>query len=296
MVVLSAISDYNAAIDKYFMIDAAVAMEALQGDMTYYPNMLYSTWNPYANRLFASDWWQLFPTKDARSTLTWSNRVGNLRNVDVYNFYSSGEEVLRGYDNDPPSTVLGGVGTELLKLHIWDGLPFGVYAWVWQEKGKGSCNQDWFIGSSHGGWRFSYYWRDSFGNPLSPDIMNDTSSSVLQNEPMFSVGSSINGLPDVDLLGPDASAYAQANRDRILSDAIPALTLPVGANSVTILDQPNNPHNFNMSSTDYESGWPSARSTGVEAYKWHHSDFVYVAYPFTYKLFNKMVTLGNLNQ
>lgn len=292
MVVLSAISDYNATIGHYFMVDAAVPMEAIQGDMAYNPNMLYSTWNPYANRLFASDWWQLF-TNDYRSTLTWSNRVGNLRNVDVYNFYSSGEEVLREYDSDPPSTVLGGVGTELLKLHIWDGLPFGIYAWVWQEKGKGACSQDWFIGSSHGGWRFSYYWRDSFGNPLSPSIMNDTPNSILQNQPMFSVGSSLNAPPDEDLLGEDASAYAQAHRDRILSDAIPALTLPVGANFVSSLGAT---HNFNMSSTDFESGWPSGRSTGVEAYKWHHSDFDYVAYPFTHGLFDKIVTLGSLNK
>jgi hypothetical protein len=181
-----------------------------------------------------------------------------------------------------------------LKLHIWDDLPFGIYAWVWQEKGKGSCSQDWFIGSSHGGWRFSYYWRDSFGNPLSPSIMNDTPNSILQNQPFFSVGSSLNGPPDEDLLGEDASAYAQANRDRILSDAIPALTLPVGANAVTALDQPGHSHNFNMTSSDYENGWPAVRSTGDEAFKWYHSDFDYVAYPFTYKLFNQIVTLGNL--
>jgi alpha-tubulin suppressor-like RCC1 family protein len=290
MVVLSAISDYNATIGHYIMVDAAVPMEALQGDMACNPNMLYSTWNPYANRLFASDWWQIF-TNDYRGMLTWSNRVGNLQNVDIYNFYSSGEEVLREYDSDPPNTVLSGVGTELLKLHIWDDLPFGIYAWVWQEKGKGSCSQDWFIGSSHGGWRFSYYWRDSFGNPLSPSIMNDTPNSILQNQPMFSVGSSLNGPPDDDLVGDDASAYAQANRDRILSDAIPALTLPVGANFVRVLGADNN---FDMQAS-FENGWPATRPTaGDEAFKWYHSDFDYVAYPFTYKLFNKVVSLGKL--
>ncbi len=57
--------------------------------------MIYSTWRPYSNRLYASDWWQLFPTGDARSTLSWNNRLANLRNTDIYNFYSSGEEVLR---------------------------------------------------------------------------------------------------------------------------------------------------------------------------------------------------------
>jgi hypothetical protein len=295
MVVLNAISDSDARIDKHFMIDAAVPMEALQSDMAYNPNMIYSTWKPYANRLFASDWWQLF-TNDYRSTLTWSNRVGNLRNVDVYNFYSKGEEVLRGYDGDPPSTVLSGVGTELLKLHIWDDLPYGIYAFVWQEKGKGTCSQDWFLGSSHGGWKFSYYWRNSFGNPLSPSIMNDTAASTLQYQPMFSFPSSKNGQPDDDLLGMDGSAYAQAHRDRILSDAIPALTLPVGANFVQRLAPQNgDDRNFNLTGSEFENGWPEERLTSKERNSnWYHSDFDYVAYPFTYKLFNKIVILGNL--
>jgi len=95
------------------------------------------------------------------------------------------------------------------------------------------------------------------------------------------------------LLGSSGSTYAQANRDRILSDAIPALTLPVGANPIPAFNAIH--RNFNMQTT-FETGWPSARSNPAndEAYKWHHSDFDYVAYPFTYKLFNQIVTSGNL--
>ncbi len=214
------------------------------------------------------------------------------------NFYSSGEEVLREDPADPPAGVLGGGLSELLNYWI-EGVPFGTYAWVWQEKGKGTSAHDWFIGSTHGGWLFSYYWRDSSGNPLSPSIMNDTASSTLQYQPMFSVGSSENGPPDQDLLGTDGSAYAQAHRDRILSDAIPALTLPVGANAVTNLDiRAGEQRNFDMQAS-FETGWPSAKSNismDPEAYKWHHSDFDYVAYPFTYKLFNQIVIVGNLNK
>jgi hypothetical protein len=58
------------------------------------------------NRLCASDWWQLF-TNDYRSTLTWSNRLGNLGSVDIYNFYSSGEEVLRENRNGAPPAEVG---------------------------------------------------------------------------------------------------------------------------------------------------------------------------------------------
>jgi hypothetical protein len=271
-----------------------VPIEAVQVDATTEPTMIYSTWQSYSNRLYASDWWQLFPTSDNRSTLTWSNRLGNLGSIDIYNFYSLGEEVLREDTDDPPSGILSGGVTQL--INIWAGVAKGAYTWAWEEKGKGNASHDYFISSSHGGWKFSYYWRDSFGNPLSASIMNDTPDSILQRQPMFSFLSEPNGEPDDDLLGEDASAYAQANRDRILSDAIPALTLPVGANHVDKFAPRNgDDKNFNMQ-TSFETGWPAARSqpTDEEAYKWHHSDFDYVAYPFTYKLFNQIVASGNL--
>ena len=293
MVVLSAISDYNTAPSKYFMLDAAVPMEAVQGDISYNPNMIYSAWNQYANRTFASDWWLLFNNGDARGTLTWSNRLGNLGNVDIYNFYSSGEEVLREYDSDPPSTVLGGIVTE-----VWDGEPFGLYAWVWQEKGKGTCRQDWFLGSSHGGWRFPV---NEYGdpNPVPPSMANSLPDATLQQTPIFDFGSYFDGVdgpfPDLALLDANGSTYAQANRDRILSDSIPALTLPVGANSVIVLDERGaGKRNFNMQA-DFENGWPEKRFTSEEQNSnWYHSDFDYVAYAFTHELFDEIVNAGNL--
>jgi hypothetical protein len=45
---------------------------------------------------------------------------------------------------------------------------------------------------------------------------------------------------------------------------------------------------------EFENGWPVR--TGGEVGKWHHSDVCYVAYPFTYELFNEIVNDGNLNQ
>ena len=80
---------------------------------------------------------------------------------------------------------------------------------------------------------------------------------------------------------------------------IPALTLPVGANPVLGLDQPGVTHNFDMQ-TNYENGWPTVRGPAQyppstpAAGEWHHSDFHQVGYTFTYKLFDKMVALGNL--
>ena len=96
MVVLSALNDYsNQNINTYFMIDAAVAIEAIDSGASLNPDMYPSAWTNYQSRLWASKWFNLWPTNDARNTLTWSGRLANLQNASVYNFYSSGEEVLR---------------------------------------------------------------------------------------------------------------------------------------------------------------------------------------------------------
>ena len=87
MVTLSAISDWNAPISQYFMMDSAVPIEAI--DPAAVTNMMiYSTWTTYTNRLFASDWYKLFPTNDACSTLFWNDRLGKLGDVE-----NSGESV-----------------------------------------------------------------------------------------------------------------------------------------------------------------------------------------------------------
>ena len=51
--------------------------------------------------------WAMWPTNDARSALTWQGRLDNFQNAAVYNFYSSGEEVLRDYPGDPPTSLIG---------------------------------------------------------------------------------------------------------------------------------------------------------------------------------------------
>jgi hypothetical protein len=102
---------------------------------------------------------------------------------------------------------------------------------------------------------------------------------------------------DLALEGSGGGAYAAANRNRILSDAIPALTLPVGANPVPRFNSSG--QNFDMQNL-YENGWPANRGMpqwpiGTTAFgEWHHSDFQVVAYLYTYQLFDKIVTLGNL--
>jgi hypothetical protein len=300
MVVLSALNDYtNRSINSYFMIDAAVPMEAIQGYQgqtgPMLAEMIHSEWTPYANKLYASDWWQLFPTNDARSTLTWSNRLANFQNADVYNFYSSGEEVLRATTSDPPTNLLSAIKT-LAYDYIVNNPPVASYMWVWQEKGKGRCSSDGLLSSSHGGWKFNSAY-DTNGAHMDTSQASLLSNTQLKTNAFFDVNSTSFGNADLALYGSGGNAYAQAHSNRILSDAIPSLTLPVGANAVTALDEPGDTHNFDMQGT-LENGWPAARPIlqvgNSAAGEWHHSDCRQIAYTFTYQLFDKLATLGNL--
>jgi hypothetical protein len=286
MVVLSALNDYsNQTINSYFMIDAAVAIEAVDSGAPSNPDMYPTAWTNYEGRLWASDWYALFPTNDYRSTLTWRGRLDNLQNASVYNFYSSGEEVLRDYPADPPDNLLTiAVGQG---IGIYEGAT-GVDTWAWQEKLKGLLAADNILSSSHGGWKFGYAY---YSNSI---IMTSTQAALLPDAELrtnafFEVTSSSFGNADLALFGSSGSSYAQANRNRILSDAIPCLTLPVGANLVPSFDSD---HNINMQ--DNENNWPLGRLEQPEGDNWHHSDIRVMAYTFTYEVFNEIVNDGNL--
>ncbi len=165
---------------------------------------------------------------------------------------------------------------------------------------KGRGEYDGLLSSTHGGWKFNYnppYLFVTNGLPafMLPSQAAAVPNSQLMTNSFFDVTSTNFGTADAALFGASGNAYAQAHRNRILSDAIPCLTLPVGANPATVLDEPGDPHNFNMSTSIFQNGWPAIRlQNTTERSNWHHSDCRQVAYTFTYRLFDKMVTLGEL--
>src|SRR5258708_37126166 len=165
-------------------------------------------------------------------------------------------------------------------------------------KGRGEIDE--LLSSTHGGWRFEtnsvyFYYTNGVYTHMPDSRASLLPNSQLQTNAFFDVPSAYFGAADAALLGAGGSAYAQAHRNRILSDAIPALTLPLGANPVSqagIVAQ-----NSDMQSS-FENGWPSGRQArqvgAVAAGEWHHSDCRQVAYPFTHKIFDNIVNLGEL--
>ena len=108
MIVASAIHDWDAQFKTFCMIDAAVAIEALDGAATQDVNMAHEEWRNGGydpQHLWASEWYTnpTLATDDARTGLTWRNRLKKVGITErAYNFYSSGEEVLAAPDPDYP--------------------------------------------------------------------------------------------------------------------------------------------------------------------------------------------------
>jgi hypothetical protein len=197
----------------------------------------------------------------------------NWGNTKVYNFYSSGEEVM---GNIPPNK-----GNNLADI-----LDAAKFSWGCQEKLKGRMPGE-FLGSTIAGWGFN---QDDYGDwdlsgdpiwlPETPASAETISPTQLATQPFFKKS-------PIDLFSSNpatAQNYAQEHYYDLLSRAIPARTYGVGANPLDVFE-----HSEDMQSMQ-PSGWPSSRTTT----DWHHSDCRDVAYLFTHKLFESIVNLGEL--
>jgi hypothetical protein len=210
--------------------------------------------------------------------------------------------VLRDYPADPPDNLFAITVGQFVSL-MEDAT--GANTWAWQEKLKGLMSGNGILSSDHGGWKFNDAWYGTNGilstswTHMSPAAAAVLTSSQLQTNTFFDLTDYIGGpyppdySQDLNLCTTAGSSYAKLFRNRILSDTIPCLTLPAGANSVERL-APSGQPDKNTDMQTLENNWPAGRMQTREGSNWHHSDCRAVAYTFTYQLFNQMVTVGNL--
>lgn len=183
IVVSSAISDHGAPVDRYFMIDAAVAAEAFDGavggtsgEHVVQPDdstavMPNTDWNKdfggvYPSRLWSTNWYQLFPAgSDGRANLTWRDRFAPQPGTAYFDFHSTGEEVLDYDDARTPSLpfVLLQIAANKLSEYLHVNVPFntgqpaGHKTWQFQEQLKGRTITGKILGSNFGGWGFNIF-------------------------------------------------------------------------------------------------------------------------------------------
>jgi hypothetical protein len=320
---------------NYFMNDAAVAKEAydptelqIGNDATALDvragddvpvDMRSPDWVNYPAFYYCSNWYQLFPASDARSTLTWRGQLGNVltSGINVYNFYSSGEDVLANKSGAPPS-IASIVST------------FGAYTWNAQERYKGLMTLGLtsdvvsstgnILSSRYGGWAFNlgdptppntnslptYYQQIITQNgygvpdtitryPNTPSQLSSTLTPGLQSQlqqwPLFypgfdpnpnDGGSSFSGPTWIqNLFDPQqGSQTALANQKQLLSEMIPAESAAAGANpfKATALVPA---HQVDMNALQ-PNGWSNERTTAF----WLHSDMQAMSYFYTYRLYD----------
>ena len=104
MVASSVVQDHGYRPAKYFMLNAAVPAEAFDATQ-WNTNALnnpfeFEDWVGYPAKSWASCWQSLFPANDIRGKLTWKGRFTDVPQLTtLFNYYSTGDEVLSIYDN-----------------------------------------------------------------------------------------------------------------------------------------------------------------------------------------------------
>jgi hypothetical protein len=305
VVVASAICDWETKVGLFFMIDAAVSSEALDslsGPVLRTENMIHPEWLQYSHQAYAAEWYKLFMQGDGRRSLTWRGRFGTL-GPNVFNFYSSGEEVLAQHPNTLGDPSIFDIA------YTRDGFYLGKYAWSLQEKLKGRIRELQsfpILGSVYGGWGFTQNIGHPPHTPSAAEVAT-TEDSSFQTQPIFDPGFDLiehspgprepSGYVSVEPHGPawivdlvdptKGSNVAASHRNTLLAEMFPATTLPIGSTFQPSFGQENN---FDMQ-TEFKEGWPAERQNE----DWRHTDLKQVAYPFIFHLFDTFVQLGKLD-
>ncbi|MFZ5562593.1 MAG: alpha/beta fold hydrolase, partial [Thermodesulfobacteriota bacterium] len=160
MMVAAAIQDYDTPVDRYFLVNAALAREVFNPSFVAQDAfMTHKEWRDkgYGERLYASRWHDLFAADDNRSKLTWENIFEKVTQMQhVYNFYSPTDQVLHDFYRD------GDEGPFIDRMpSVFD---VGDYPWCSQEllKGRWVEASGPFGGSTVMGWEYngapSGYW------------------------------------------------------------------------------------------------------------------------------------------
>ena len=269
MLVSSAIKDHDlTGYSKYYMLNAAVPMEAYDGDASA-AAMIDHDWRAVSNRVYSSEWWQLFANQDGRRNLTWRERFAEIPNV--VNCYSTTEDTLGN------ATI-----NEWLIGRWWRDK-----YWAMQELNKGTAYaaaapESWM--HCEGGWGYNRYyatnsWYVSWPNRRMTDRFRKAISKLTDNDikrhPVFRPFDE-NWLFTTNAVSPFS---VQSIRARILADGIPATSFAAGANFIG-----NNCVTGSINYGTCRSGtWPRDEN------RWLHSDIKKVAFCFNHLFFKKLV-------
>ncbi|MFP4353465.1 MAG: hypothetical protein ACLFTU_11600, partial [Puniceicoccaceae bacterium] len=179
VVISSAITEHGLDVGSAILMNSAASREAFGHPVGTYPGTVHQderfmtardsflglnhSWRDFSfepdgggfqykptNRALASEWFRNFEgTDDARGELTWRDKFTNFAGTAFYNYYSSGEQVLRNPVDDE--------GEEFSDGRLAWGMLFkgGEGAWVFNQRTKGTLTAGVATNDRHGGWGFN---------------------------------------------------------------------------------------------------------------------------------------------
>lgn len=264
ILVSSAIVDSHLSYELYYLLNAAVAIEAYKGDGDKSLSMRDPDWGTVPEKYLACEWHKFFSTPDVRATLTWRDRFKGIGNL--VNCYSASDKIVGNSETNVTSSLAGSVwrAQELLKgATFWEPVNSVSFEekWVpieggWGVNGYYAADLGWYLF----GFRDRKEWltrREAIRRPLfrpfttEPDKMMSPVPFIVDD--------------------PEAARMLQA---KLLGDAIPALTQAMGAN---LFDKDTD---INLEALP---GGPG---------KWNHSDMKQLAYRSAHGLFDILVKKG----
>lgn len=312
---------------RYLMANPAVAEEAYTPESTYAygdnwnnntrPLMYHPLWRyptgtdtdvGYSPFLWASEWYKQFSPSDDRSKLTWRNYFSKVReDQKTFVFFAPTDEAFRpfNYDATAPGasqTVMNyptnsnnvpGFEDVVENFSFNDPAKIGTYSWVLQELFKGRV--DVLVKESFfGGWGFNF---DNYFNFVNENKIQDANNlpyNVLSTAPFFKKN------PENGPLYSDMPVtLTEAKIEELLANEIPALTFSAGHRGIGIFENMGIKRNFDIRDrylVQLKAPWVLRETTGRQDYIWKHSDYVNIAYPYLYRLYDDWVSVMKGNE
>ena len=266
MLASSMIADRKVVPSRYYMVNAAVAMQAYnESERTGNDFMKPDEWRGLDEHPSQSPYWHrlgIFKEDDFRRTLTWLGRFEGIDNA--VNCYATSDEIVGNINRG-----------------AWMGKDWGS-AWTMQEKIKGSAvlplanvlNNTSM--TREGGWGFNMdYLGTIVGRNVDTEAVKKLSEEQLLVQPVFTPfvteGSHLHSR--FRAFRANGSEEQYKLRAKLLADAIPATSFSAGANDTKGLNKADLMASFES------DPWP--RDNG----EWRHSDIKNTAFYFETKFY-----------
>ena len=252
-------------------------------------------WNGYDSLSWAANWYTWFTNdvNDARGKIGWAGHFAPLLNrqgLDVFNFYSSGDEVFKE-NAEVPGLASGVFHWPTLNLDwpfFHPNLELDAFPWQKQEVFKG-VNA---AGSLSAGWGF-HCWTNNINN----ETVWVRYSAAGANAMVADGSIATNAVFDRGVSAMFSSTISDYDKADILAFHIPAISSPAGKVEV-IGSHQNIANDFNLNDSTYRANdWGRSKPSGYpenELMPWLHSDIKNMAYYYVYPAFTNIVEKGKM--